>query len=156
VCIHGSSWCVLYSKYMITWNSIVFFPDCVCQHFCCLCIQLMHNLLLYVGFTYCYTTWGNTTLHACIEELNLHYIGGLSQSYERPNVRNGKSRAFATIEKITKTQLRCFLGLFKCKNLLLTDSLRQIVLLPASLQLQIVCRYCDFVFGTLNMYAMTL
>ena len=71
-------------------------------------------------------------------------------------VRNGKSRAFATIEKITKTQLRCFLGLFKCKNLLLTDSLRQIVLLPASLQLQIVCRYCDFVFGTLNMYAMTL
>jgi hypothetical protein len=73
-------------------------------------------------------------------------------------VRNGKSRAFATIEKITKTQLRFFLEVFKCRNLLLTDILRQIVLLPASLQLQIVHRDCDFVFafGTLNMYAMTL
>ena len=47
-------------------------------------------------------------------------------------VRNGKSRAFVTIEKITETQLRFFLEVFKCRtNLLLTDILRQIVLLPA-------------------------
>jgi hypothetical protein len=63
-------------------------------------------------------------------------------------VRNGKSLAFATIEKITETQLRFFLEVFKCRSLLLTDILRQIVLLPAGLQLQIVHRYCDFVFGT--------
>jgi hypothetical protein len=70
-------------------------------------------------------------------------------------VRNGKSRAFATIEKITETQLRfLLLELFKCKNLLLIDIWRQIVLLPANLQLQIEHRYCDFVFGTLNTYAM--
>ena len=65
-------------------------------------------------------------------------------------VRNSKSRAFATIEKITETQLRFFLEVFKCRNLLSTDILRQIVLLPASLQLQIVHHYCDFVFGTLK------
>ena len=71
-------------------------------------------------------------------------------------VRNGKSRAFATIEKITETQLGFFFEVFKCRtNLLLTD-LRQIVLLPASLQLQIVHRYCDFAMTLLNTYAMTL
>ena len=48
------------------------------------------------------------------------------------------------------TTIRSLLELFKCKNLILrkTDILRQIVLLPASLQ--ILHRHCDFVFGTLN------
>jgi hypothetical protein len=39
-------------------------------------------------------------------------------------VCNGKSRAFPTIEKITETQLRFFLEVFKCRNLLLTDILK--------------------------------
>jgi hypothetical protein len=50
--------------------------------------------------------------------------------------------------KLHPLQLDYFLESFKCKSLLLADILRQIVLLPASLQ--IVHRYCDF--RTLNMY----
>jgi hypothetical protein len=89
--------------------------------------------------------------------INYTYItlGACHRHSDYMYVRNGKSRAFATIEKITETQLRfLLLELFKCKNLLLTDIWRQIVLLPANLQLQIEHRYCDFVFGTLNTYAM--
>ena len=110
-----------------------------------------------MGFTKCYTTWG-TQLYIHVLKNYTHITLGAchSRMSDYMYVRNGKSRAFATIEKITETQLRFFLEVFKCRNLLSTDILRQIVLLPASLQLQIVHRYCDFVFGTLNMYAMTL
>jgi hypothetical protein len=65
---------------------------------------------------------GNTTLHSCIEELYPHYILGAchSRMSDYIYVRNGKSCAFATIEKITETQLRSFLEVFRCRNLLLT------------------------------------
>jgi hypothetical protein len=55
-------------------------------------------------------------------------------------VRNGKSRAFATIEKITETQLRFFSEVFKCRtNLLLTDILRHANSKTAASKIQRFC-----------------
>jgi hypothetical protein len=85
---------------------------------------------------------GNTTLHSCIEELYPHYILGAchSRMSDYMYVRNGKSRAFATIEKITKTQLRFFSEVFKCRtNLLLTDILRHANSKTAASKIQRFC-----------------
>jgi hypothetical protein len=54
------------------------------------------------------------------------------------------------VSDVSGPSIWIFILWFKCKNFLLTDILRQIVLLPASLQ--IVHRYCAFAFGILSMY----
>ena len=64
-------------------------------------------------FTKCHTTWG-TQLYIHVLKNYTHITLGAchSRMSDYMYVRNGNSRAFATIEKITETQLRFFLEVF--------------------------------------------